>query len=63
MTSKGRFSRLFEPGKIGRVKTENRIVRVAAGTDYVAPGGFLNLDKELPYWEALAGLDQRQVYN
>ncbi len=54
MISKGRFNRLFEPGKIGRVETKNRIVRVAAGTDYVAPGGFLNLEKELPYWEALA---------
>jgi 2,4-dienoyl-CoA reductase (NADPH2) len=54
MTSKGRFSRLFEPGNIGKLKIKNRIVRVAAGTDYVAPGGFLNLEKELPYWEALA---------
>jgi len=54
VTSKGRFNRLLEPGNIGRVKTKNRIVRVAAGTDYVAPGGFLNLEKELPYWEALA---------
>ncbi len=54
MTSKGRFNRLFEPGNIGKLKIKNRIVRVAAGTDYVAPGGFLNLEKELPYWEALA---------
>ena len=54
MTSSGRFSKLLEPGNIGRIKTKNRIVRVAAGTDYVAPGGFLNLKKELPYFEALA---------
>jgi 2,4-dienoyl-CoA reductase (NADPH2) len=54
MTGKGRFSKLFEPGNIGKIKTKNRLVRVAAGTDYVAPGGFLNLEKELPYWEALA---------
>ncbi len=54
MAGKGRFDRLLEPANIGKVKTKNRIVRVAAGTDYVAPGGFLNLEKELPYWEALA---------
>ena len=45
MTGKGRFNRLFESGNIGKVKTKNRIVRVAAGTDYVAPGGFLNPEK------------------
>jgi 2,4-dienoyl-CoA reductase (NADPH2) len=54
MTSSGKFSKLFEPATIGKVKTKNRVVRVAAGTDYVAPGGFLNLEKELPYWEAMA---------
>lgn len=54
MTSSGRFSKLLEPGNIGRIKTKNRIVRVAAGTDYIAQGGFLNLGKELPYFEALA---------
>ncbi len=54
MASHGKFSKLLEPGNIGKIKTKNRMVRVAAGTDYVAPGGFLNLEKELPYWEALA---------
>jgi 2,4-dienoyl-CoA reductase (NADPH2) len=54
MTGSERFSRLFKPGRIGKIKTKNRIVRVAAGTDYIAPEGFLNLKKELPYFEALA---------
>lgn len=54
MANRRMFNRLFEPGNIGRLKIKNRLVRVAAGTDYVAPHGFLNLEKELPYWEALA---------
>jgi len=54
MASSGKFSKLLEPGKIGKIKTKNRMVRVAAGTDFVAPGGHLNLEKELPYWEAIA---------
>jgi 2,4-dienoyl-CoA reductase (NADPH2) len=49
-----KFRKLFEPGKIGNITIKNRFVRVAAGTDYWAPGGFMNLEKELPHWEAFA---------
>jgi 2,4-dienoyl-CoA reductase (NADPH2) len=54
MASDGRFSRLFEPGTIGQLKTKNRFVRPAAGTDFVDAEGILQLNKELPFFEALA---------
>lgn len=49
-----KFTKLFEQGTIGNIKTKNRIVRVAAGTDYVDKEGILKLKPELPYFEALA---------
>ncbi|MFH1032438.1 MAG: FAD-dependent oxidoreductase [Chloroflexota bacterium] len=52
--AEGRFSKLFEPASIGKFKIKNRIVRVAAGTDYVDKEGVLKLKEELPYFEALA---------
>jgi 2,4-dienoyl-CoA reductase (NADPH2) len=54
MASDGRFSRLFEPGTIGQLKIKNRFVRTAAGTDFADEEGILQLNKELPYFEALA---------
>ncbi len=54
MADKGRFSKLLEPGTIGRVKTKNRMVRTAAGVDFVDKTGRLKLKQELPFYEALA---------
>jgi len=49
-----RFPKLFEPGQIGSLKLKNRIVRTAAGTDYLDKNDFLKLEQELPFYEALA---------
>ncbi len=54
MTNGGKFNRLFEPGTIGQLKIKNRFVRVAAGTDFVDADGSLQLNKELPFFEAIA---------
>jgi 2,4-dienoyl-CoA reductase (NADPH2) len=54
MTNGREFNRLFEPGTIGQLKIKNRFVRVAAGTDFVDAAGVLQLNKELPYFEAVA---------
>jgi 2,4-dienoyl-CoA reductase (NADPH2) len=50
----GKFNRLFEPGTIGQLKIKNRFVRVAAGTDFVDAVGILQLNRELPFFEAVA---------
>jgi 2,4-dienoyl-CoA reductase (NADPH2) len=49
-----RFRKLFEPGQIGRLKLKNRLVRTAAGVDYLDEKDFLKLEQELPFYEALA---------
>jgi len=54
MGNGGKFNRLFEPGTIGQLKIKNRFVRVAAGTDFVDAEGSLQLNKELPQFEAVA---------
>jgi 2,4-dienoyl-CoA reductase (NADPH2) len=54
MASGGKFKRLFEPSTIGQLKIKNRFVRVAAGTDFVDAEGILQLNKELPFFEAIA---------
>jgi 2,4-dienoyl-CoA reductase (NADPH2) len=54
MASDGRFKKLFEPGTIGQLKIKNRFVRTGAGTDFRDAEGILQLNKELPYYEALA---------
>jgi len=53
MTS-NRFPKLFEPGQIGNLKLKNRLVRTAAGTDYLDEKDFPKLEQELPFYEALA---------
>jgi len=54
MANGGRFNKLFEPGKIGKFTIKNRLLRIAAGTDYVDQDYVLKLEKELPYFEAVA---------
>jgi 2,4-dienoyl-CoA reductase (NADPH2) len=49
-----RFQKLFEPGQIGRLKIKNRLIRTAAGTDYLDEKYFVNLEQELPFYKALA---------
>lgn len=50
----GAFGKLLEPGRIGRVKTRNRMVRTAAGVDYLDKDYFVVRERELPFYEALA---------
>ncbi|MFH1031492.1 MAG: NAD(P)/FAD-dependent oxidoreductase [Chloroflexota bacterium] len=54
MAESTKFTKLFEPGTIGKFKIKNRIIRVAAGTDYIDEEAKLKLKPELPYFEALA---------
>ena len=49
-----RFTKLFEPGQIGSLKLKNRLVRTAAGVDYLDENDFVKLEQELPFYEALA---------
>ena len=51
MTSSGKFSKLLQPGKIGQVNTKNRIVRSAAGTDYLDEEYYIVKELELPFFE------------
>jgi 2,4-dienoyl-CoA reductase (NADPH2) len=54
MGKNGPFNKLLESGRIGRVKTRNRIVRTAAGVDYLDKDYFVVRERELPFYEALA---------
>ena len=54
MTNDTKFKKLFEPGTIGQLRIKNRFVRTGAGTDFHDAEGLLQLNKELPYYEALA---------
>jgi 2,4-dienoyl-CoA reductase (NADPH2) len=53
MTDKG-FSKLLEPGSIGRVKTRNRIIKSAAGLWYWGPGDNTVTEKVKCLYEAFA---------
>jgi 2,4-dienoyl-CoA reductase (NADPH2) len=53
MADKGRFERLLEPSRIGRVKTRNRIIKTASGAFFVEPGGHLG-ERARAYYETLA---------
>jgi 2,4-dienoyl-CoA reductase-like NADH-dependent reductase (Old Yellow Enzyme family) len=37
-----RFTKLFQPGKIGKITTKNRIVMAAMGTNHCTPQGYIN---------------------
>lgn len=48
-----RYSKLFEPGQLGPVRTKNRIVKPAQGMRYATDDGFVG-DRTLGYYEAIA---------
>ncbi len=54
MRNKLTFSKLLEPGNIGHIKLKNRLVRTAAGVDYLDKEYFVRRERELPLYEALA---------
>ncbi len=54
MANDTKFKKLFEPGTIGQLRIKNRFVRTGAGTDFRDVEGILKLNKELPYFEAVA---------
>lgn len=54
MSSSSAFRKLLEPGQIGRLKLKNRLVRTAAGIDYLDEEYFVKPEQELPLYEALA---------
>jgi 2,4-dienoyl-CoA reductase (NADPH2) len=48
------YQKLLEPGQIGKLKIKNRLVRSAAGTDFL-DSEYMSVDeKQLPFYEALA---------
>ena len=48
------FEKLLQPGQIGKLKTRNRIVRTAAGVDYLNKDFTVVEEKMLPLYEAWA---------
>jgi 2,4-dienoyl-CoA reductase (NADPH2) len=48
------FDKLLQPGQIGKLKTRNRIVRTAAGVDYLDRDFLVVEEKMLPLYEAWA---------
>ncbi len=48
------FEKLLQPGQIGKLKTRNRIVRTAAGVDYLDKDFVVVEEKMLPLYEAWA---------
>ena len=48
------FENLLQPGTIGKLKTKNRIVRTAAGVDYLDKDFIVVEEKMLPLYEAWA---------
>ncbi len=54
MANDTKFKKLFEPGTIGQLRIKNRFVRPGAGTTFRDAEDILKLNKELPYYEALA---------
>ena len=48
------FAKLLQPGQIGKLKTRNRIVRTAAGVDYLDKDFVVVEEKMLPLYEAWA---------
>jgi len=48
-----KFTKLLEPGKIGRITTRNRMIKTANGTSFIQPDGYVG-DRALAYYEAMA---------
>ena len=53
MTTNIKFTKLFEPGMIGKVKTKNRMFKTAAGTTFADSSGKVN-NKLREFYKALA---------
>lgn len=49
----GKFTKLFEPGQIGNIKTKNRFIKGANGSSFIERDGFVG-DRAIAYYEALA---------
>ena len=49
----GKFTKLFEPGQIGKIKTKNRFIKSANGSSFIERDGFVG-DRAIAYYEALA---------
>jgi 2,4-dienoyl-CoA reductase (NADPH2) len=54
MAGPSRFYRLLEPGQIGRIKTKNRMIKTAAGTNLWDTGEHRVGDKAKAFYEAIA---------
>ena len=54
MSQNSAFSKLLEPGSLGKVKTRNRMVRSAAGVIYLDDDYYVIREKTLPLYEAFA---------
>ncbi len=54
MGDKATFNKLLQPGKIGHLQTKNRIVRSAAGVDWLDQDYFIIKERELSFFEAIA---------
>jgi 2,4-dienoyl-CoA reductase (NADPH2) len=49
----GKFTRLLEPGQIGKIKTKNRFIKTANGSSFIQQDGYVG-DRAIAYYEALA---------
>ena len=54
MSGNEAFSKLLTPGKIGNLTLKNRIIRSAAGTDYLDQAACSLSAKQIPFYEAIA---------
>ena len=54
MSTNVKFSKLLEPGKIGRIQTKNRMVRSGAGIAYLDDDYFVKRAESISYYEAMA---------
>jgi 2,4-dienoyl-CoA reductase (NADPH2) len=54
VSTDSKYRKLFEPGQIGKLKIKNRLVRSAAGTDYLDENFFSKSELQLPFYKALA---------
>jgi len=49
----GKFTKLLEPGQIGKIKTKNRFIKTANGSSFIQRDGYVG-DRAIAYYEALA---------
>jgi 2,4-dienoyl-CoA reductase (NADPH2) len=48
-----RFTKLLQPGQIGRIKTKNRMIKTANGTSFIERDGYVG-ERAIAYYEAMA---------